>query len=228
MKNTVKYFIIVLLIIPSFSFAQDSTWVRGIRIGCDLSRFALPLTQPNRKAAVEFSIDTEWKPKFFPTGELGFESAQVSNEVINYRSNSIYGRIGFDKNIIKNDNSKFKDMFFVGYRYGISMVHQEINSFTIKDPYWGNVTGSYAPKTLFCHWVELVGGTRAALTNYLFIGFSGRIRFKLYAQKDINYPFVIPGFGNGSKKVIVGFNYSLYFQIPVKKEKITKVTSKKD
>jgi len=187
-----------------------------------MSRFILPFTQPDRKAAVEFSIDTEWKPKFFPTGEIGFENVKISNENIGYKSNSIYARIGYDKNILKNDNNRFADMFFVGYRYGISIVNQEIYSYTINDKYWGNVNGSFPAKTLQHHWLEMVFGTRAALTKMLYLGFSMRIRLKVYSQKDINYPFVIPGFGNGENKMNIGFNYSLYFQVPVKKVKIKK------
>jgi hypothetical protein len=229
MKTILKYISFVVLISPVYSFAQDSTWIKGIRLGCDLSRFVLPLTQPDRKAAVEFSIDMEWKPSIFPTAELGFENVQIDNDNIDYKSNSIYGRIGYDRNILKNDNSRFRDMFFVGYRYGLAMVHQEIQSYTIADPYktWGSVTSSYPAKTTFHHWVELVGGTRAALTNCIYLGLSARVRLKLYSQKDINDPFVIPGFGNGSKKIVLGFNYSLYFQIPVKKVKIIKTELEK-
>lgn len=222
MKNILNYFltVLILLSLPKIVHSQDSTWVRGIRLGCDLSRFVLPFTQPDRKAAIEFSIDTEWKPKFFPTAELGFENVKISNENIGYKSNSIYARIGFDKNILKNDNNRHADMFFIGYRYGISVINQEVYSFSINDTLWGNVNGSYPAKIMQHHWLEFVAGTRAALNNVIFMGFSARVRLKVYSQKDINFPFVVPGFGSGEKKMTIGFNYSIYFQVPVKKVKI--------
>lgn len=196
--------------------------MRGIRLGCDVSRFALPFMQPDRKAAIEFSIDTEWKPNFFPTGELGFENIQISNDYINYRSNAVYARIGYDKNILKHDAPRYRDMFFYGYRYGVSVLHQEVSSFTIKDSLWSDFSGDFPAKTLQAHWLELVFGTRASLTNAIFIGFSARVKLKVYSQKDVNYPYVIPGFGNGKNTINFGFNYSVYFQIPVKKVKIEK------
>jgi hypothetical protein len=226
-KIILKYFLIGLIVLPINSIAQDSTWVRGIRLGCDLSRFAVPYTQTGSEAAMEFSIDTEWKPKYFATGELGFGKIHLSNDFINYKSNTIYGRIGYDKNILKHDSPNYKDMFFYGYRYGMAMVRQEITSFTIADSLWGPVNGSYPPKTVFHHWAELVGGIRLSITNSIFLGFSGRLRIKLFSQKDVVYPFNIPGFGNGAKKVTMGFNYSLYIQIPVKKVKLTKAESAK-
>jgi hypothetical protein len=173
--------------------------------------------QPSRKA-VEFSIDTEWKPKYFPTAELGFENVNYKNDFINYKSNAIYTRIGYDKNILKNDNKRYADMFFVGYRYGFSLLHQEVISYTLNDVYQGIISEKNIPsKTLQTHWLEFVVGTRAAITNAIFLGFSLRTHLRIYSQKDVIYPYVIPGFGSGEKKLTIGLNYSLYFQIPVMK-----------
>jgi hypothetical protein len=113
----------------------------------------------------------------------------------------------------------FHDMFFVGFRYGIGIMQQEVKSFVIDEDYWGDIIGSYAPKVIQVHWLELVAGVKAEITKSIFLGFSARIRYKLFSTKAINYGYTYPGFGNGEKKLNIGFNYSLYYQIPLMKVK---------
>lgn len=197
---------------------KPTEWVRGIRLGCDLSRFTLPFVQKGRKA-IEFSIDTEWKPKLFVTAEAGFENVSISNTYIDYQSNGFFVRAGYDKNVMKHDAPQFHDMFFVGFRYGIGIMQQEVKSFVIDEDYWGDVIGSYAPKVIQVHWLELVAGVKAEITKTIFLGFSARIRYKLFSTKAINYGYTYPGFGNGEKKLNIGFNYSIYYQIPLMKVK---------
>jgi hypothetical protein len=197
----------------------QSEWVRGIRLGCDLSRFALPYVQKGRKA-IEFSIDSEWKPKLFVTAEAGFENVSISNSYINYESNGFFARVGYDKNVMKHDAPQFHDMFFIGFRYGLSMMQQEVKSFVINDGYWGtDVSGSFPSKIIHVHWLEFVTGVKAEITKTIFLGFSARIRYRLFSTKAINYGYTYPGFGSGENKLIVGFNYSIYYQIPIMKVK---------
>jgi hypothetical protein len=227
MNKIIYIFISILLLIQNKSKAQDTIWVRGVRLGYAVSSLALPFINTNRKAAVEFSIDTEWKPGLFPTGELGFENDKFSNDNINYRSNSIYLRAGYDRNMLKPNHEKLKDMFFYGFRYGFSLVHQETLSYTMADSCWGSLSGSFPAKTLQHHWAEFGAGVRVAITSTIFMGFTGRVKLMLFRQKDLNYPYIVPGFGNGANKMNFGFDYSLYFMLPLKKVKLSANTLKK-
>jgi hypothetical protein len=227
MKNILRFIFILLpaALLCLNSFAQEDTasvkvkqteWTRGIRLGCDVSRFVLPYTQKGRKA-VEFSIDTEWKPRLFLTGEAGFENVSLSNDYINYTSNGFYVRAGYDKNVMKHDAPQYHDMFFIGLRYGMSLMEQQVNSYTITDSIWGNVDGSYSSKMIHTHWLEFVSGIKAEITKSIYIGFSARVRLRLFSTKDVTYGYANPGFGNGSNRLNVGFNYSIYYQIPIMK-----------
>jgi len=229
MKSILKFIFILLpaTLLSLNSIAQKDTssvktkqteWTRGIRLGCDLSRFLLPYMQKGRRA-VEFSIDTEWKPRLFLTGEAGFENVSLSNKYISYTSNGFFVRAGYDKNVMKHDAPQYHDMFFIGARYGMSIMEQQVGSFVIEDKYWGDVTGSYSSRMIHTHWVEFVSGIKAEITKSIFVGFSARIRFRLFSTNAINYGYAYPGFGNGDNRLTVGFNYSIYYQIPIMKVK---------
>lgn len=227
MRSILKYFY-VLLLLGLFSlnaYGQTDTsavktkpvvWTRGIRLGCDVSRFLLPYTQKGRKA-IEFSIDTEWKSRLFLTAEAGFENVSLSNNYIDYTSNGFYVRAGYDKNMMKHDAPQYNDMFFIGFRYGMAIMEQQVNSYTIEDKYWGNVSGDYSSKMIHTHWLEFVSGLKAEITKSIFIGFSARLRFRLFSTKAINYGYAYPGFGNGDNRLNIGLNYSIYYQIPIMK-----------
>jgi hypothetical protein len=184
----------------------------------------MPIFDKNRKG-IEFSIDTEWKRRLFITGEVGYDNVTLNNDKVNYASNGIYARIGYDKNILKHDDPKARDVFAIGFRYGMAVIHEDMKSFTISDEYWGNVSESLSAKTMQAHWLEMLPSIKTHLFNNMFLGFSARLRFMVYAGKNTNYPYVYPGYGNGEKKFNVGFNYSLYYQIPLMKVKAKKKES---
>ena len=214
----------ILLLNINHSIAQDSIqWVRGVRIGCDLTRFALYEFQPDRKA-MEFSFDTEFKRNKFVTAEIGMEQSKNENIRLSYRSSGFYGRVGVDFNILKKDKlEKGRDVVFVGFRYGYYNMTQQTDAYVIPSYYsTDTLRGSYSSKNLYGHWVEVAFGLKVEVLQNLFLGASMRGRVLLFSKKDLNYPYYAPGFGKGANSTNFGVNYSIYYQIP-----LSKVTAKK-
>ena len=68
------------------------------------------------------------------------------------------------------------------------------------------------------HWISLVGGMRAEVFRNFFMGWSVFMNLRFY-QSDYKgmEPYNIPGFGKGSNRVTVTFNYSLSYRIPMQR-----------
>jgi hypothetical protein len=213
----------ILIAIPLYTnncFSQDTVaWTRGMRFGCDLTRFAVGEFQPGRKA-IEFSWDTEIKNNLFSTVELGLESATRENSNITYQSNGFYGRMGIDHNILKRDQLRKRDIVYIGARYGFYTMNHQTDSYMIPGSHQGDtITGRFPSRTLNGHWLEGVLGVKVEVFTNFYLGASVRTRFLLFSKKDINYPYYIPGFGKGANIANFGITYSLYYQIPLMKVK---------
>jgi len=220
-KKIASFTLVTILLNTLSCLSQDSTvWVRGMRFGCDISRFALYQLNHDRKD-IEFSFDTEVKHNLFATAEAGVEFSSKESDLISYKSSGAYGRIGVDYNILKRDKyQKGRDLVFVGFRYGFYEMVQQTDKYTIPGPYFGDtVTGSYPSKNLNGHWVELVFGIKVEIVKNLFLGASLRGKILIYSTKDINFPYYMPGYGNGGNTTNFDANYSIYYQIPIMKVK---------
>jgi hypothetical protein len=227
-KKIAGFTLIAILLNLNNCFAQDTVfWTRGLRIGCDLSRFALPELQPDRKA-LEFSFDTEFKNNKFVVIELGNEQVKTENDRLTYQSKGYYGRLGMDFNILKRDKlEKGRDIVFVGFRYGYCNINQQVNKFVTpsffpKDTVWG----SFPSANLYGHWLEVAFGIKVEVLKNLFLGTSLRGRVMLFSKKDINYPNFMSGFGNGANPNSFGLNYTVSYQIPLMKVAPKKVVKK--
>lgn len=209
----------VILLSTGSIFGQDSIpWTRGIRLGCDVSRFTLGEFQPGRKG-IEFTIDTEVKSNLYVTLEAGIEGAIRNNDRIRYKSNGYYGRIGFDYNMLKLKDSHHKDMVYVGARYGYYSIEQQTDWYMVPNPLISGDTlvGSIPPANLNGHWLEGVFGVKVELFRNFYLGTSMRLRSLIYTKKGANFPLFNPGYGNGSKKLNFGLTYTISYQIPFMK-----------
>jgi len=219
-------FILTTIVLNTYNCkAQDSIgWVRGLRFGCDLTRFALTQFQPERKA-VEFSFDTEAKRNLFTTIEVGMERTSKVNDRLSYKSTGIYTRLGVDYNILGHDNlEKGRDIVYIGIRYGYFSITQQMDNFIIPG-YYANDTvspsGRASSQNLNGHWIEPVFGLKVEVLKNLYLGASLRGRILLYSKKGNlgTFPCYMPGFGNGANKSNFGVNYSIFYQIPIMKVK---------
>jgi hypothetical protein len=235
MKKISRYSFSFILIFfcSSVGFSQtDSTKTTiGLRLGFDVSKLSLYLLQPERKA-MEFSADMELFKNVFPSVEFGSNNIKLLKDTLyNYYSNGSYVRIGADYNLLKPADPKDKDMFTGGIRYGYAFYTDYADSIVIKDNYWGNYHGSLPKKSMNAQWFEIAFGMKTELFKNFFIGWSLRSRILLAKSKnDIIVPYWIPGYGKGIAKANFGFNYSIFYSIPLYKKqfKVADVKGKKN
>jgi hypothetical protein len=223
MKNRIlKYFFSIgALVLFTGSISAQSQRTKGLRVGVDLSRFALYYLQPEREG-YELSGDFEIKRDLYITGEYGIENINLNKSTYNYRSEGYYFRAGVDRNLLKSENPDEYEMVFFGVRYGYASQLHSAENIILQNPYWTTIpVASITEKECTTHWIELVAGIRAELFWNFSIGWSvrGKLRLAHKGYENID-PFNVPGYGNGTKKSNLGFNFSIYYRIPLYKQQV--------
>lgn len=218
-KKISKYTFSLLLLLLAMGVTAQNEDRRGLSLGLDLSRFATPLVDTTR-FGWELSADYELLDDLFGVVELGSQSTRFQPENYTYRSDGIYTRLGVDYNYMKHVDSESTDKLFIGLRYAFTTYFHEAGNIIIYDPVWGDFTqDAVERKFLSANWMEVATGMRARLFNNFYLGWSARFRVKIWFQGDqVMQPYHIPGYGRGWAASRMGFNYSLYYRIPLMKK----------
>ncbi len=215
-----RYFISILLyfLILSPVLGQEGR-IKGLRVGYDISRLALLLPYiDTTRTAFEVSADFEIKPYYYATLEYGQQQVNFTTDWYEYSSDGYYVRAGFDYNFLgKKLPLEQYEMLFMGLRYGYASYSHSAGNLIVDDNYWGDISvESLGPVNLYAHWLEIAGGIRGELFKNCFIGWSFRARLMMHQRLDeVIYPYYIPGFGAGNKKANIGFNFYIYYRIPL-------------
>lgn len=193
----------------------------GIRIGLDISRFALMGFQPYRKD-ITVQADLRVGQKTYAAMEAGYNRTSHSNDKYNYKGSGIYSTIGIDYDFLRKKETTEQNMLFGGIRYGIAHTSYEVPYYLITNGYWGTETsGSRPSQSINSHWIELVLGLRVEALKNLFLSWGIREKIMLSSGADKAFPpIVIPGFGSGSKSSQFDMTYSVSYMIPLYKVKV--------
>lgn len=198
--------------VPAFAQNTDST---SVYIGLDISKIALPLFQPHRRA-VEFSLDARANKKIYGVLEGGVDRFHQTADFSDYSSGGFYTRIGFNYNFAKSEEENRNELVYGGLRIGGAFFNQQLKSLTIPSQYWDTFSQSYAKEKLSGYWIEAVGGLRAPLFKNIHIGWTLRLKFPIAKpQSETIDVYHLPGYGSLGSGGIFGISYSLYYNFPV-------------
>jgi hypothetical protein len=216
-KKIVILFYLMALIVPETICQETGALKQGISIGYDFSGLIINIFQPTQTSG-EVSITAGAFNKLYYTVEAGILSIYDRDTDFNYFSNGQYIRAGFDYNFYKRKTPDENNMVFLGLRYGIATMHHRAENITIEDNIWGNITHLSIPDSkVNAQWIEIAAGIRVELIKNFSMGWSGRVHFLTQLMSGPNKPFMIPGFGSGYSSITLGFNYSIYYTIPLRK-----------
>lgn len=188
-----------------------------IRVGTDLSRFVLPYISKIPIYGFEVFADTEFKYKFFPIVEAGFNKINQQTKQYDYDMLGYYLRVGVNYNMVKYQHHSDRNIFYVGFRYAYSSFYQQANKVILENE-WGALKTEFPKNFINMHWVEGVMGIRGEIVKNLFLGFCIRVKTRLSMSNTQHLiPYHIPGFGNAEKKIQVGISYTISYAIPLRK-----------
>lgn len=194
----------------------------GIRIGLDVSRFAIWGFQPYRKD-VTVQADIRVGQKTYAAIETGWNktSHSDSSKYI-YNGSGIYSTIGIDYDFMKKRETNEQNMLFAGIRYGFAHNTYEVPYYLMSSTIWdAEIEGSHPKTTINSHWVELVFGLRIEVMKNLFLSWGVREKIMISRGADEAFPpIVIPGFGSGSKSSQFDMTYTVSYMLPLYKVKV--------
>jgi len=199
-----------------------------VRVGVDLSRIAVNYIGKIPYQSFEASLDGEIAEKYFPTFEAGWSkldentinpSDQTLTSQYNYSMSGTYYRLGMDYNMLKYKQHLDRNIFYIGARVAFSTFNHEANQIIHTNP-WGTIETSFPKTSLSAGWFEGVIGLRGEIVHNLYMGYTIRVK-RIISHTDFNSmnPYIIPGYGKGSKKSTVGMSYSIFYAIPLKNPK---------
>lgn len=208
---------LLVLLAAGTGFAQtagrDTLYTKGVRIGFDLSRVANYFLTERQVRSYEVTADLRLQNKLLYVAEAGIATITNDAPTYTFRSNGYYGRLGIDRNMLKGGN----DILFFGARYALSAFNFQSDRFVITEPYWEEELVSNYPKENFlAQWLEGVAGLKGNVFGNFYLGFT--VRFKLRVALSGNRgvgAITIPGFGDASQRSAFGFNYYVFYQIPL-------------
>lgn len=227
-QSILNYFISIILCCPINLFSQGVFEPSaGIRMGMDLSRFMLFITDEYR-SEFEINVDMNITRNYYLVSELGYGGVKMEDSLYNYKSSGYYYTVGIDKNFYKHDN----DMFYLGLRFAQTRQKFNVSDILIQnalfsaDDVYMSEPYNYTQKPVFTSYIKLVIGVKTEVLKNIFMGLSFDANFVVDSNhKRMVDPYVIAGFGRYKRNNSIGFNYSIYYRIPYKKYSVAKVVN---
>jgi hypothetical protein len=202
---------------------KDSTYTvdGGLRIGLDISRFALLYFQPYR-TDITVQADVRLNERLYGAIETGFNRTSHSDTSYTYKGSGEYATIGIDYDFLKKKEKGEKSMVYGGIRYGFAHNTYEVPTYVMRNEYWNSYIKAAYPKTsMTAHWIELVLALRVEVLKNFFLGWGVREKIMVSNSASKEFPpIVIPGFGSGTKRSQFDVTYSASYYFPLYKLKI--------
>jgi Domain of unknown function (DUF6048) len=222
MKKTLKYIFSLLLVFPLLLNAQEENekvgdtlnLLKSVTLNFDLGAAAIQIFDKDRMAYA-LGADFQLGKKKFVGAIIGWQKLEKPSDVFQYKSSGSYIKLDYKFDFLKKKDSDKISIGFVGVRLGYAVFNQEIRDVVLRNNYWGEKTFSLKKETLNALWLELGGGIRAIMFKNFMIGWN--LHLHIMAKKpDYQYvpPYLIPGFGDGQKSVVFGFEYTISYRIP--------------
>lgn len=185
----------------------------GIRVGTDL--LAIGKSQyTNYFKGWEINVDADMYRRYYLTADYGSWSTNYALGNGVYASDGKYMRLGLDINFLLKDPDR--NMFFIGFRHAFTH-YQDYSNYTFTDDNFGDVNVQAFNPNASAHWEELTTGLRVKIWKFVWLGVTGRMKFRLRTdgQSDL-VSYDVPGYGRTIKNNWWGLNYQLFIRIPVR------------
>ena len=185
----------------------------GLRIGTDL----ISIIQSNlgeKFNGWEVNTDVDIY-RYYITFDYGSWSRHTTIPTGNYENSGNYFRVGTDINFLLKDPDR--NMFFLGFRYAQNNFSEQLN-YESTDVYNGTVQHELQNNNMTGRWGELTAGLRVKIWKGFWMGYTARLKTAPATKGEDGFePYEIPGYGLAAKKTSWGFNYQIFWRIPLRK-----------
>ena len=195
---------------------QKTFFRRDIKFGWDVSNLLIGALSSSR-IGVDLSIDYTLKENVFGALEFGNNRYKEQNDGIQYLAQGNYLKVGIDSKRGKAKDAFDRDIFYLGARYAFATFEQRIENYQINSSYWPSIIEDMASFKNQAHWMEAILGFKveAMKNTYLGLGLRFKVMFLQTGNKTILPATYVPGFGKSGETIVIGFNYSMYYNLPL-------------
>ncbi len=151
--------------------------------------------------------------KFSLVGEGGIASLRPKTAIKNgtYLSEGTFWKAGLD--YILNYNREKESRIYLGFRYAQSSYSDE-GRYEVASHLWPSYFEEFKREDFETSWYEVTFGTEGRLFNGLYTGWVVRYKMAATIPDYELYPiYSIPGYGSGSSKSNIAFNFYLKYLI---------------
>jgi hypothetical protein len=186
----------------------------GIRIGTDVFT-AIKSYRNLTFDGWEVNADIDFN-RYYLAVDYGRWSQGVNLPNGWYNNDGKYIRFGVDMNMLKRDPDR--NMFFLGLRYAHASFSDSA-AYSFADKYYGNIQKYLVNPNLTANWMEITTGLRAKIWKFFWMGYTIRLKFapRVHGSGELQ-TYDIPGYGVSARTAYWGFNYQLFFRIPLRKQ----------
>ena len=195
------------------SLARKDFRPTGLRLGTDLIQLGKTMAGSSLQG-FELNTDIDFY-RYYLALDVGQWQREYQTLDGTYSNNGQYFRLGVDVNFLTKDPEG--NMFFMGFRYGRSRFDENLR-YTVTDTVFGDYTNERSHVGLTRGWGELVTGLRVKVWKGLWMGYTARFKFApgSSATPDDWAVYEIPGYGIFEDKSYWGFNYQVFWRIPLR------------
>jgi len=159
MQRILKYIsglLLLILLSNSMSAQEPGSRIRGPRIGYDVAGLALLYFEPERMIHT-ISVDYEALQDIYPVVEFGFQNVLIDQDNYSYSSDGLFARVGVDVNLLKYEKTDVYEMFYAGFRYGLSYMTHKADNISVPEDYFSGLSGGSIPdQQVNTHWISFV------------------------------------------------------------------------
>lgn len=199
-----------------------------LRVGFDIHNYFLGAIVPSRKG-FDLNVEYNLNPKYSVLLEGGYNYFERDNDKLIYTSKGNYIRAGIDYNLRSGEAVNDRDNFYIGIRYGFSLFTQEVPEYFLNNDYYGNRMLSLAPVDGYAHWAEFLTGFKVEVIKNWYLGMN--LRFKTFihrSKKGIEPVQFVPGYSQNYNSLVVDFNYTISYNIPLNYKKLKRAVYEKN
>jgi Domain of unknown function (DUF6048) len=197
---------------------KEKFYPRAFRIGTDL--IAIGKTQFNDTySGWEGNVEVDCG-YYYPNVEVGHWGRSYDlhyGDYGHYENSGNYYRVGMDINILRKDPDR--NTLFFGVRYGHSSF-SESATLNVDGGDFGTAQKILHNSAVTAGWGEITSGLRVKIWKEFWLGYTARMKFLPSVKGDTELKsFDIPGYGMNGSGFYWGFNYQIFYRIPLKKKK---------
>lgn len=201
---------------------QKVFFERDLKMGWDVSNLIVGALSSSR-TGIDFSIDYALSKNLYGIVEAGINKYNETTDAMDYFSEGTYFRLGIDSKMAENERNFSRDIFYLGARYAFATFEQRLENYQINSSYWPSETGDNLSFNSQAHWAEAIVGFKVEVIKNIYLGLGLRFKFMILKTGDETLkpaPY-IPGYGKTSGTLVIGFNYNVYYNLPLNYSKKT-------